>query len=243
MKTENIRAREKALRALADFANMGDALKDWRHFRKLHPNFLPSYYALEAEAWDPLNTGEPPVQTVKRFLRKVWQGEDHNGKLLAWLLGFYDGLRGVPPASALSPRMGEWVESVLNGTSKHSTFVEAPENPKARAVWESWKESTTSPVRLNWAKSALEYVPRTEGQFQSALWNLFQSSWRAKVCPQCGSYFVAVRTAQRFCSTDCRDIVNREIKLQYWREIGKARRELKREERKQKTRKGGKEKT
>lgn len=232
MKAENVRATEAGLKALADFANMGDGPDDLQHFQKVHPDFMPSGFIYQAEQFEKMGYREFPIHVVKRILRRVWRGEDHRGRALAWLLGFYQSVGGLPsPIDAKPMIFGPgWMEEILFGETPAERVTRdlEPDDPTARRFGELMREMNTPPVKLNWAKGTLDYVPRMTGRFQDALWRLFQASWRAKVCPQCGSYFVADRTAQRYCSTDCRDIVNRENQLRYWRELGKQRRATRR---------------
>jgi hypothetical protein len=56
--------------------------------------------------------------------------------------------------------------------------------------------------------------------FQRALYLLFQESWRARVCEKCDAKFIARRVAQRYCTTDCSDDIQRELKRRWWAEHG-----------------------
>ena len=63
--------------------------------------------------------------------------------------------------------------------------------------------------------------------FQRALYDLMQDRWRAMVCPNCGRYFVADKTAQRYCSSECYLEKKGMKALDYWNRIGRAAREAK----------------
>lgn len=56
--------------------------------------------------------------------------------------------------------------------------------------------------------------------FQRALYLLFRESWRARVCEMCGAKFIARRVAQKYCTTDCSDAVQLELKRRWWAEHG-----------------------
>jgi hypothetical protein len=72
----------------------------------------------------------------------------------------------------------------------------------------------------DWDEGVLRY--RGMCMFQRALYLLFRESWRARTCEQCGDKFIARRVAQRYCSTDCSESVQRELKLKWWHEHGDA---------------------
>jgi len=65
--------------------------------------------------------------------------------------------------------------------------------------------------------------------FQRALYLLFLDSWRARVCDKCGTKFIAARAAQKFCSTDCSEAMQREFRRRWWAEHGKAWRQKRKE--------------
>ena len=89
---------------------------------------------------------------------------------------------------------------------------------------------------LEWKEGTIRYHGGCD--FQRALYLLFRESWRARTCEACESKFIAQRVAQRYCSTDCSEKMQREIKRKWWTEHGQAWRQ-ERKESKQK-RKGGK---
>ena len=63
--------------------------------------------------------------------------------------------------------------------------------------------------------------------FQRAIYDLMRDRWRAMVCPNCGRYFVADKTAQRYCSSECYLEKKGMKALDYWNRIGRAAREAK----------------
>jgi hypothetical protein len=83
-----------------------------------------------------------------------------------------------------------------------------------------------------------EGVFRYEGacDFQRALYLLFLDSWRARFCQKCDAKFIAVRAAQKFCTTDCSEAMQREFRRRWWAKHG----EQWRKKRKKAKSKGGK---
>ena len=73
---------------------------------------------------------------------------------------------------------------------------------------------------------------------QHGVYELMQNRWRAKVCPECGRYFIAQKTAQKHCSPKCYQEKKHKGSLDYYYRQGKDRREERREleERKRKKR-------
>lgn len=56
--------------------------------------------------------------------------------------------------------------------------------------------------------------------FQESIYELMQQRWRAMVCPECGKYFLADKSNQKFCSTKCFGEVKRKRALEHWRKKG-----------------------
>ena len=70
--------------------------------------------------------------------------------------------------------------------------------------------------------------------FQRAVYDLMQDRWRAMVCPQCHKYFIADKTAQKFCSSRCWGDKKAEQMREYYHQKGK----IERQRRKTKRSKG-----
>jgi hypothetical protein len=70
----------------------------------------------------------------------------------------------------------------------------------------------------DWDEGIFRY--RGMCSFQRALYLLFRESWRARVCERCSAKFIARRVAQRYCTTDCSDAIQRELKRRWWAEHG-----------------------
>jgi hypothetical protein len=70
----------------------------------------------------------------------------------------------------------------------------------------------------NWDEGIFLYQSGCD--FQRALYLLFRQSWRARTCENCGNKFIARRVAQKYCTTDCSESVQRELKLKWWAQHG-----------------------
>jgi hypothetical protein len=72
---------------------------------------------------------------------------------------------------------------------------------------------------VDWDNGELIYLGGCD--FQKALYLLSRESWRAKVCAKCKSRFIAKRAPERYCSTDCSELVQHELKRAWWAKNGK----------------------
>ena len=63
---------------------------------------------------------------------------------------------------------------------------------------------------------------------QQAVYELMQCRWRAKVCPICGKYFIAAKTATQYCSTKCTTEAKNRRSLNWWTRKGSAKRDTRR---------------
>jgi hypothetical protein len=70
----------------------------------------------------------------------------------------------------------------------------------------------------DWDEGILRYQSGCD--FQRALDLLFRESWRARTCGNCVNKFIARRVAQKYCTTDCSERVQHELKLKWWAEHG-----------------------
>jgi hypothetical protein len=68
-----------------------------------------------------------------------------------------------------------------------------------------------------------------DSTFQQAVYELMEFRWRAKICPQCNKYFVADKTAKKYCSTNCVRGKGETKSLDYYHRVGKHRRMERRE--------------
>jgi hypothetical protein len=106
-------------------------------------------------------------------------------------------------ANALKPSIEAYAEQLL------------PEN-----MWLADVGSIPAQLEVDWDEGVFRY--RGACDFQRALYLLFLESWRARVCDKCRLKFIARRVAQKYCSTDCSEIVQRELKQKWWSEHGEA---------------------
>jgi hypothetical protein len=168
----------------------------------------------------------------------LWPREllDERGKSLSWIddchalfLVFRNALRHVwIPAPDVAKRgllrflfgVGGEIETLENGGAVYL--------PAANGLEEAWdlirkhgpRGSDVRPPQIcsDWTSGTFIYVPQND--FQQALYLLFQSSWRAKVCAKCSQYYIATKPAQLYCSTACSGGVKRERTLTWWRSKG-----------------------
>jgi hypothetical protein len=196
--------------ALAAFANLGQTPDDWRKFRLMWPDFFPGpspgsdqsssgslrdWLYDAAEDWARFCTENsaslPPGYNViphllwyRNLLRAIWMRRDPKGAALSALLGFEDqarqaGLEKVVPNAVRAPLLG------LN-----RSFQTIDVMPQGRPIVEVGDVACV----IRWEFGC---------EFQQAVYELMQQIWAAKVCPQCGKFFIANKPAQKFCSSIC----------------------------------------
>ncbi len=106
----------------------------------------------------------------------------------------------------------------------------APEPANEGTLEDSWIVGLSSiPAQFHpdWDEGVFRYQGACD--FQRALYLLFLDSWRAKVCEKCSTKFIATRAAQKFCSTDCSEAMQREFRRRWWSEHGTAWRQKRKE--------------
>jgi hypothetical protein len=139
--------------------------------------------------------------------------------------------------------MGDESLSLLMGVSHYIQDIthEDPEFPNKPLQWPrhglkrlwgiwglAWKEVrevhedafilNAADLFPSWRRGEFVYIP--ENEFQGAVYLLFRERWRAKVCVQCGTYFVAKRPPQFYCSSKCFGEVRRNRNLLWWKRVG-----------------------
>jgi hypothetical protein len=109
--------------------------------------------------------------------------------------------------------------------------IESPPEPADEGTLEdSWLvgiSSIPAGFYADWDEGVFHYEGACD--FQKALYLLFLDSWRARVCEKCGARFIAARAAQKFCSTDCSEAMQREFRRKWWAEHGAAWRQRRKE--------------
>ena len=76
-------------------------------------------------------------------------------------------------------------------------------------------------LKVDWHRGEFVYIPRSK--LQEAIYALFRRSALVKVCANqdCAApYFIAGKTAQRYCSDGCAQVFQREWKRRWWKEKG-----------------------
>jgi hypothetical protein len=220
------RERGQQLKALEAFANLGDTLDEWRAFLDKCGLFFPERSValwiqeatqMERVQADPARAGLHEKEWgVLNLVSEGWN--DYSGSLggsamaLEPSLFFYRKmLRAVwthndAKGYALAILLGfpEQVEDEAR-TGVPLLFP----LPSGRAV----VDGVTGAI--NWEFGC---------QFQQAVYELMKERWRTKVCPVCGRYFLAAKTAQTLCSSRCFKASKRKRALDWWNRKGRKRR-------------------
>ena len=236
MKVSNRQAREQRLQAfeaLAAFANMGDTPEEWRKFRTLWPNFFPTaasgwdkpgFQSLSdwlytfSEEWNKecadlssaerpqLNVLQVPLLWYRDRLRAVWASNDPTGANLCVLYGLEKQARDLGDIG-LFPLVRPFL------------IPGQPVNPSKRETMGGLPQGT--PV-VNGVTGEITW--KFGCDLQQSVYELMRCRWRAKICPECGRYYVADQTAQKHCSIPCSVKATRKRSLEHWNREGRARR-------------------
>lgn len=198
--------RSKLFRALAEFAIMEGDAGSWAHFRRRWPDFFP------AEEYDRV-TG--PMLDVRGSTLTLTFPDSENSKAS----NSWPSIEPYPGLLNQIWRGGEtdpYLEIMLGVNPTTEPDVNWPEKVPATHL------RSIAPIEfaLDWTTGRIRYQGACD--FQRALYLLFRESWRARVCEKCESCFIAKREGQRYCSTDCSEAMQREVKRRWWAEHGKA---------------------
>jgi hypothetical protein len=126
-----------------------------------------------------------------------------------------------------------WLNQIWIGgeTEPHLPILLGIESaPKEGTPEDAWVAGlATIPARFytDWDEGVFRYEGACD--FQRALYLLFLDSWRARVCEKCEAKFIAARAAQKFCSTDCSEAMQREHERRWWAKHGKTWRQERKE--------------
>lgn len=221
--------RERRLDALERFANMKNGSEDWTRFRVIYPDFFPenlSKWLYEsASAWErkidanPEAIGiiKPPLLFYRDHLRQVWGGTDPEGLSLKLLLGFElevkHQLGDLPIMSGWPVKeRGKWIfKTIIPGQpldERQQTTIGGL--PPGRPIVDGVAGTIT------WGFGC---------ELQQSVYELMQCRWRAKICPECGKFFLANKTRQTYCSPRCCGERKRKKQLEYWRSKGRPERD------------------
>jgi hypothetical protein len=245
--------REQRFLALADFANLGDTPEDWRRFRANHPHFFPEtpsgwdrpgfrnlteWLYTAAESWSKeqaqliAQTGQQELAGIKTpllwyrdRLRYVWLGDDPDGANLMVLYGFEKEASGRGKLGAFIrpeavPGQSPGIANTLAGLPRGQQVV-TPDDIAGLPEGQPFHMTG----RIGWKFGCT---------LQQAVYELMQSRWRMKVCPECSKFFVASKTAQKHCSPECYRAKKEKQSLDYYYREGQFRRQERREGRRKK---------
>jgi hypothetical protein len=200
----------KLLVALKDLANMRDESASFKRFARHWPSFIHLLDDDPPDNYVGFDYGEPVTRMPPNLPRRF---------LPMW-------------------QAREALREIWRGNSGKLTDVLLPSlsdviaDPDPEGLW-------PPQLKMDWHRGEFVYVPRSK--LQDAVYQLFRRSRLVKVCANrdCPApYFIAGKTAQRYCSDACAQIFQRAYKLRWWKEHGsdwrrcKARRKLRRKERK-----------
>ncbi len=223
---------KSSIKTLTSFANIGETPKEWEKFRTKAPVFFEhsdqnrtpgvagsfsEWLYRGAEEWakghsDLENQARPPLLWYRDLLRMVWASNDSDGVCLATLYGMKRGIEASLPMSA----------SVVRPPGLSDSPVNVDANPE-----ETTHGLLSGKPTVNGVSG--EIVWEFPSEFQQSVYELMKSRWRTKICPLCGRYFVAEKTAQAFCSDKCTGEVKRKRALDYWTNKGAANRRRRKE--------------
>ena len=239
------------LHALKDFANTGDTPDSVFNFLKNHPGLMGFPYCYPTVV-------ELTLHFVEHMKKSPATGFPNCDPTVAELaLPFVEGMK-EPPATtpevakayqdgfAESPffRFRDRLRQVWSGgDTKGLVLAEllslidpletnGLEDPET-LIRQRWR------ILPDWRKGSLQYRPRNA--FERACFVLLENSRHAKVCAraECSSpFFIAGRTTQRYCGTDCADAMQDEWRREWWREKGNEWRKRRKSAVKAKTKRG-----
>lgn len=237
-------SRQRQFESLAEFANMGDKQEAWYSFRLKQPNFFPpevsTWIYTDADDWLKSDSSvrrfaKPSLLWYRDLLRNVWARNDRYGTNLAILLGFerpnWIGNILVEQASASGKETLSGKIRTIDGQ-----LCVVPDDVPAPVFRRAMAQDESRDGQLETMGGLPQGRPVVEGNtgeilwkfgciLQQAVYDLMQTRWRAKICPICGSYFVAEKTARKLCSTRCtgEQLIKRSLK--YYFSKGKAKRQ------------------
>ncbi len=211
--------KEKArlLAGLEKFANLGDGLEDYLSFAGQSPEFWPVEILDQhdhAITWT--RACHKVVLIYRDSLRRLWRLEPAalHDESLSLLMGVSHYLLSVNREDVASEI------SLVSGSG-------FPLMPRWGIWGQAWKEVfeahpnawvLSAGLSPSWQTGEFEYRPWND--FQRAVYLLFRERWRAKVCLQCGAFFVAKRPPQFYCSNKCFGEVRRNRNLLWWKQVG-----------------------
>jgi hypothetical protein len=192
--------RERLFAGLEALVNVGDDPGDYQDFLRAWPGFWAN---------DPRSQQEGRFKEYRDKLRDLWSGslreEQRRLSVVAYLLGLIDA---------------EEVKSLwFSGPEAVFELMLRRPNEPSSASTAVFSQCAILPL---WGSVEVRFLPR--GDLEKALWVLFRESWRAKICGQCRSYFIADKPAQTYCSPACNGAAKKGQRLAWWNKAGKMKR-------------------
>lgn len=203
--------RSKLFRALGEFVIMGADADSWKHFRRRWPDFFPE--GEYSNVTGPMPDVRSSTLTVS-FPDSGMRPEDGSSPSIQT---YPDWLKQIWRGGETDP----YLEIMLGVKSTPRPDEPCPEDLHQASI----RSIPARGFALDWTTGRIRYQGACD--FQRALSLLFRESWRARVCERCEACFIAKREGQRYCSTDCSEAMQREVKRKWWSEHGKAWREEK----------------
>lgn len=222
--------KERLWKGLERFVNCGDSIRDFHDLGRAFPGFWPVGIQYKPDsnevfgrplAWHTACHGL--FRCYRDALRDVWKGITGPWHVPAnFLLGLTD-LNKV----AFKPRKSDKYRLVFDSLLCNL-------RPAWREIHREF--ATAAPtgnvsVGMLWERGEfyLDLSDAGGNEFVKAFYLLFRQSWRARVCPRCKVFFVALGPKQTFCGTSCSAGSRNASKLKWWRSVGEQRRARHRE--------------
>jgi hypothetical protein len=209
MKVSNRQAaqvRDLQSEALAAFANMGDSQQEWDKLRLMHPEMFSEHWLLTTSEECALGLFDDDPSHVYSLSSEAAKAILHRR------LRYRDCLRSV------------WSRNDREGRNLRILYgFDLTEQDEIMNGFPA--DSPLPPGKPIVDGHTGEILWKFPFEFQRTLYELMKMRWKAMICPQCGCYFIADKTAQRFCSMDCANKVKLARSNENWKNKGKFQRE------------------
>lgn len=203
--------RWKLFRALEEFVIIGGDADSWKHFRKRRPDFFPE---------DEFNRVTGLMPELRSAVRAIsFPESDCTNNISSPCIQSYPyWLNQIWRGGETNP----YLEIMLGVRPTPMAKDLCPEEVHQASI----RSITAYDFALDWTTGRIRYQGMCD--FQRALYLLFRESWRARICERCDACFIAKREGQKYCSTDCSEEMQREVKRKWWTDHGNAWREKRR---------------
>jgi hypothetical protein len=211
----NRQAKSRLFRGLERFANTGDSPAAFQALGSGWRDFWPINSQDEqckSVAW--VEAGHALFLLFRDSLRRLWMSDPfRSDDALSFLLGIGGQFQHLAKEGGRRDLHPFGIVEAWEALKRNHPDVRVIACP---VVYPHWKRG--------------EFTYSAQNDFQRAVYLLFRESWRAKVCANCSTFFVAEKPAQLYCSVQCSSASHRTAALKYWREKG-AKARLNRKER------------